>query len=65
MQIRPVGAECLHADRRTDGRTELVVAFRYFANRPKNYYWSPVVNGWVSRKKILKRSYGGEHTTSH
>jgi len=43
--------------------TKLVVAFRYFAKAPKNYYWSPVVNGWVSRKKILKRSCGGEPRT--
>jgi len=41
MKIRPVGAELLHADRRTDvqtnGRTDkkLIVLFRYFANAPK------------------------------
>jgi hypothetical protein len=29
------GAELFHADRRTD-RTKLVVAFRNFANEPKN-----------------------------
>jgi len=34
MKIRPVGAELLHADRRTD-MTKLTVAFRSFANVPK------------------------------
>jgi len=39
MKIRPVGAELLQADRQTDGRTDmtkLLVAFRNFANAPKN-----------------------------
>jgi len=41
MKIRPVGVELFHADRRTDGRTDmtkliLVVAFHNFANVPKN-----------------------------
>jgi hypothetical protein len=31
MKIRPVGAELLHADRRTD-MTKLIVAFRNFVN---------------------------------
>jgi len=35
MAIRPVGAEFIHADRRTD-MTKLIVAFRNFANAPKN-----------------------------
>jgi len=35
MIIRPVGAELSHADRRTD-MTRLIVAFRNFANAPKN-----------------------------
>ena len=35
MEIRPVGAEMLHADRRTD-RTKLIFAFRNFAKAPKN-----------------------------
>jgi hypothetical protein len=37
MKIRPVGAELLHADRRTDGQTDmmnLIVAFLNFANVP-------------------------------
>jgi len=43
MKIRPVGAQWFHAggrdDRQTDGwtdMTELMVAFRQFANSPKN-----------------------------
>jgi hypothetical protein len=36
IKIRPVGAELLHAGGRTDGRTDMkVVAFRNFANAPK------------------------------
>jgi len=35
MKIRPVGAELFHADGRTD-MTMLIVAFREFANAPKN-----------------------------
>ena len=34
MKIRPVGDELFHADRRTD--MKLIVAFRNFANAPKN-----------------------------
>jgi hypothetical protein len=34
MKIRPVGAECLRADRRTD-MTTVIVTFRNFANAPK------------------------------
>jgi hypothetical protein len=39
MKLRPVGAEMFHVDRRMDGRTDmtkLIVAFRNFANAPKN-----------------------------
>ena len=39
MKLRPLGAELFHADRRTDIRTDmtkLIVAFRNFANAPKN-----------------------------
>jgi hypothetical protein len=39
MTIRPVGAELLRADGRKDGQrdmTRLTVAFRNFANAPKN-----------------------------
>jgi len=38
MKIRPVGAELLHVDGRTDRRTDmtnLIVAFRNFANACK------------------------------
>jgi hypothetical protein len=42
MNVRPVGAELFHAGGRTDGwvdgqtdMTKLIVAFRNFANRPK------------------------------
>jgi len=39
MKIRPEGPEFHHADGRTDGQTDLttlIVAFRSFANAPKN-----------------------------
>ena len=35
MKIRSVGAEMFHADGQTD-MTKLIVAFRTFANAPKN-----------------------------
>ena len=35
MTIRPMGAEFIHADRRTD-TTKLIDGFRNFANAPKN-----------------------------
>ena len=35
MKIRPAGAELFHADRQRD-TTKLTVAFRNFANEPKN-----------------------------
>jgi len=35
MHILPVGAEVFHADRQTD-IVMLIVAFRNFANAPKN-----------------------------
>jgi len=41
MTICPVGAELFHAngrDRRTD-MTKLTVAFRNFANAPRNWEW--------------------------
>jgi len=40
MKIRLVGVEFFHADGRTD-MTKLIVAFRKFANAPKN-----VTIGW-------------------
>jgi hypothetical protein len=39
MNIRPVGAELFHADRHTNGQTDMTkptVAFRNFANAPKD-----------------------------
>jgi hypothetical protein len=42
MKICPVGAEMLHAYRRPYGQTDmtkLIVAFRNFANKPKNNIW--------------------------
>ena len=39
MKIRPVGDELFHADRQTDGETDmtkLIVAFCNFANTPEN-----------------------------
>jgi len=44
MKIRPVGAELFHAYRRTD-MTQLIAAFRNFANAPKNW-WCPQ-NLWI------------------
>jgi len=41
MKIRPVTTELSHADGRTDGQkdmTTLIVAFRNFANAPKNQH---------------------------
>ena len=41
MKICPVGAELLHADRQTDRQTDTkkqIVAFRNFADAPKNGY---------------------------
>jgi len=35
VKIRPVGAKLFHADGRT-GMAKLIVAFRYFADAPKN-----------------------------
>jgi hypothetical protein len=40
MKIRPVGAELFHADGQTD-TTQLIVAFRNFANSPKSSAFCP------------------------
>ena len=40
MKIRSVETKMFHTDRRTDGRTDMtkpIVAFRSFANAPKNW----------------------------
>ena len=42
MKIHPVGAESFHADGRTD-TTKLTVAFRNFANAPKNSHQIPSI----------------------
>jgi hypothetical protein len=40
MKILPVGTELFHADRQTEtDMTKLIVAFRNFANAPKNTTW--------------------------
>jgi len=36
MKIRPMGTELFYADGRTDRQVKLPVAFRNFANAPKN-----------------------------
>ena len=36
MKIHPVGAEMFHAEEQTD-MVKLIVAFRNFANAPKNH----------------------------
>jgi hypothetical protein len=43
MKIRPVGTDLFHADRRTDGQTDmtkLIVAFCSFASAPKTLKYS-------------------------
>ena len=50
MKIRAVVAELFHAKRRMDGRTDtmnLIVAFRNFANAPKN-----LRHGFLCRENI-------------
>ena len=65
MKIRPVGLELLHADRRTD-MTDLTVAFRNFANAPKN---GSIAVNWVwpynrTSRMVLSvlKSYQTEHS---
>jgi len=38
MKSRPMGAEVLNADRRTNGRTEMTKLISNFANTPKNEF---------------------------
>jgi len=48
MKIRPVGAELLHVDRRTD-MTKLIVAFRNFVKQPKNHHvYQKYYKNWLS-----------------
>ena len=42
IEIRPVGAELFHVDR----HMKLIVAFRNFANAPKNFYRLASVEKW-------------------
>ena len=57
MEICLVGAEWLHAAGRTDGlmgMTKLIVAFRNFANEPKNlslYFAKSLASGWPVVRK--------------
>jgi hypothetical protein len=53
-QIRPVGAELFHAHGQTN-MTKLIVAFRNFANAPKNGYMDGLVT--VERKQILRGAF--------
>ena len=48
-EIHPLGAELLHADRQTD-MTNLIVAFRKFANAPKNVAMSVWFTGVANSK---------------
>jgi len=52
MKICPLGAELFHADRRTD-MTKLIVAFRNFANAPKNALKLNTVHGFCFEKKPI------------
>jgi len=52
MKIRPVGAKLFHADGRTD-MTKLIVAFRNFANAPKNRLWNHHPSVCVSRFQLV------------
>ena len=60
MKIRPLRAELFHADRQTDGRTDmakLIVVFRHSANAPKNVM--PDYTGWgISRLTPLYPTNG-------
>ena len=50
MKIRPLGAEVVHADGRTEKptcKTQLIVVFRNFANAPKNC----VISGFRSERR--------------
>ena len=54
FEIRPVGAELLHADRRTD--MNLIVAFRSFANAPNknqtHFILDQISDQWLPREFI-------------
>ena len=53
MKIRPVGAKLFHADGRTDMK-KLTVAFRNFANAPKNTHFFCLCVDWNCIKYDMK-----------
>ena len=58
MKIRLGGVELFHADWRTD-MTKLIVAFRSFANAPKNVGRRKETE--IIRKKVMKKMEKGMH----
>jgi len=55
MNIRQVGAQLFHVDRRPDEWTDmmmLTVTFRYFVNVPKNYYMVAAGTIRPAKKKL-------------
>jgi len=61
-KIRVVGAEFLHAGRRTDGRTDGIPtgrqAFRNFANATKNYSVISIFDVIVMLPSVFPLNYG-------
>jgi len=56
MKICPLGANLFHADRRTEGQTEmtmLIVAFRNFANACKRLFAKAPYSVVVMRNRIM------------
>jgi hypothetical protein len=53
MKIRPVWAKLFHADGRTD-LTKLIVAFRNFANAPKNQNTHFIFNNFFPESCTLQ-----------
>jgi len=56
MKIRQVGDDWFHADRQID--MKLIVAFRSFANAPKNVIFMPMVDVPLKRRFNPTRLYG-------
>ena len=70
--FRPMGAEFLHADRQTDGRTDmakLIVAVRNFAQSPKNQHTHTHTHLFVSHVQkrccLPTQTYGTRSATSY
>ena len=61
MKIRPVGAELFHVDGRTD-MTKIEVAFRSFANAPKNIEFGPIQHSMVGFHKWDGKSHNLSRT---